>query len=64
MDAQGTVLQRLVVAQDTGGAIKGVVRGDVFWGFGDEAEKQAGAMQSLGRYYLLLPKTVIVDAAR
>jgi hypothetical protein len=36
-------LQRLVVAQDTGGAIRGVVRADYFWGFGDEAEDRAGA---------------------
>lgn len=51
-------LQRLMVAQDTGGAINGPVRGDVFWGFGTEAEAKAGAMRATGRYYLLLPKTV------
>jgi len=49
-------LRRLVVAQDTGGAIKGPVRGDLFWGFGAEAEKQAGSMNVSGQYYLLLPK--------
>ncbi len=49
-------LRRLVVAQDTGGAIKGAVRGDFFWGFGAAAEKQAGSMKVPGRYYLLLPK--------
>src|SRR3546814_18436964 len=48
-------LGRLVVAQDTGGAIKGVVRGDFFWGFGDKALAYAGKMKSRGRYYLLLP---------
>jgi membrane-bound lytic murein transglycosylase A len=48
----------LVVAQDTGGAIKGPVRGDVFWGPGPDAEARAGAMQQKGRYYLLLPKAV------
>ena len=53
-------LRRLVVAQDTGGAIKGPVRGDLFWGFGAEAERQAGSMKVSGKYYLLLPK---VDAA-
>ena len=53
-------LRRLVVAQDTGGAIKGPVRGDLFWGFGAEAERQAGSMNVSGKYYLLLPK---VDAA-
>jgi membrane-bound lytic murein transglycosylase A len=45
-----------VVAQDTGGAIKGPIRGDVFWGVGDEAEARAGLMKQPGRYYLLLPR--------
>ena len=49
-------IRRLVVAQDTGGAIKGPVRGDFFWGAGAEEEEKAGAMQSRGAYYLLLPK--------
>lgn len=49
-------LQRLAVAEDTGGAIKGGVRGDLFWGYGAEAEAQAGQMQSTGRWYLLWPK--------
>ncbi len=53
---RGEELRRLVVAQDTGGAISGPVRGDVFWGFGEEAETRAGAMRARGRYYLLLPK--------
>ena len=55
-DGKGAPLQRLVMAQDTGGAIKGVVRGDVFWGYGAEAESQAGAMQNTGRYFVFLPK--------
>ncbi len=49
-------LQRLMIAEDTGGAIRGPVRGDVFWGFGRDAEQSAGAMQSLGKYYFLSPK--------
>ena len=49
-------IRRLVVAQDTGGAIKGPVRGDLFWGHGKEAASGAGAMNARGRYYLLLPK--------
>jgi membrane-bound lytic murein transglycosylase A len=49
---------RLVVAQDTGGAIKGPVRGDLFWGHGKEAAEGAGAMNARGRYYLLLPRSV------
>lgn len=49
-------LERLMVAQDTGGAIRGEIRGDVFWGFGAEAEEIAGRMANAGRYWLLLPK--------
>ncbi len=48
-------LRRLLVAQDTGGAIRGPVRGDVFWGHGPAAERVAGHMKHRGRYYLLLP---------
>jgi membrane-bound lytic murein transglycosylase A len=48
-------LRRLMVAQDAGGAIQGVVRGDFFWGFGSEALAEAGKMKSRGRYYLLIP---------
>lgn len=50
-------LRRLVVAQDTGGAIRGPVRGDLFWGYGDIAADRAGRMKAKGRYFLLLPKT-------
>ncbi len=52
----GRALRRLVLAQDTGGAIRGPVRGDLFWGFGAEAEAAAGSMRAEGAYYLLLPK--------
>lgn len=48
-------LQRLMLAQDTGGAIKGPVRADVFWGQGGHAEKLAGTMRERGRLYVLLP---------
>ena len=48
-------LRRLFVAQDTGSAIKGPIRGDIFWGKGDRAEKAAGIMRTKGRYFLLLP---------
>jgi len=48
-------IQRLVIAQDTGGAIKGRVRGDVYWGIGDDAGLMAGPMKDRGRYYFLLP---------
>lgn len=59
-DPDGVTLQRLMVAQDTGGAIKGAVRGDYFWGAGDAAADKAGRMKSTGRLYALLPKTVKV----
>lgn len=49
-------IDRLMVAQDTGGAIAGPVRGDVFWGFGRDAAAKAGVMRARGHYYLLLPK--------
>ena len=51
-------LRRLMVAQDTGSAIKGKVRGDFFWGSGEAALAQAGGMKQKGRYWLLLPKAV------
>jgi 3D (Asp-Asp-Asp) domain-containing protein len=50
-------IERLMVAQDTGGAIVGPVRGDFFWGAGDEAAHKAGLMKSAGHAWLLLPKT-------
>jgi membrane-bound lytic murein transglycosylase A len=48
-------LQRLMLAQDTGGAIRGAVRADFFWGFGDDAGRQAGRMKQDGRMWLLWP---------
>lgn len=48
-------LNRLVLAQDTGGAIKGAVRADYFWGAGKDAGEQAGRMKQGGRLWLLLP---------
>jgi membrane-bound lytic murein transglycosylase A len=49
-------LNRLMIAQDTGGAINGGVRADFFWGFGDAAGNQAGKMRQSGRMWVLLPK--------
>ncbi|MEO8275499.1 MAG: murein transglycosylase A [Thermoanaerobaculia bacterium] len=56
--AESVPLQRLVVPQDRGGAIKGPVRGDVFWGAGREAEAIAGRMKQPGRLWLLWPKVL------
>ncbi len=55
-DPDGRPLRRLMVAQDTGAAIKGPVRGDFFWGHGPQAFDMAGRMKSRGSYYLLLPR--------
>lgn len=64
-------LNKLMVAQDTGGAIKGKVRGDFFWGMGDEAGALAGRMKQDGRFWVLLPRSgesvedsTTVDVAR
>jgi membrane-bound lytic murein transglycosylase A len=50
-------LRRIVMAQDTGSAIVGAVRADFFWGWGDEAEAQAGRMKQTLRMWALWPKT-------
>lgn len=52
-------MQRLMIAQDTGGAIRGKIRGDVFWGGGERATLIAGHMKNSGHYWLLLPKHAI-----
>lgn len=49
-------LQRLTFAQDTGGAIKGYARADMFWGNGDMAEKLAGEMKQPAELFVLLPR--------
>lgn len=49
-------LRRLMLAQDTGGAIKGHARADIFWGNGPRAERLAGEMKQEAVFYLLLPR--------
>jgi len=51
-----TIYNRLVITQDTGGAIKGALRGDVFFGGGERAEWLAGHMQQRGDFIFLLPR--------
>ncbi len=51
-------IRRLMIAQDTGGAITGPVRGDFFWGAGDQAREAAGRMKQQGQLYILLPRSV------
>lgn len=53
-------VRAVMVAQDIGGAIRGPVRGDMFFGFGAEAERRAGAMKAPGRLYVLLPNDLAV----
>ena len=49
------LLRRLVMAQDTGGAIRSPVRADYFWGFGPDAGEMAGRMKQAGQMWVLLP---------
>ncbi|MDO8894052.1 murein transglycosylase A [Nitrosomonas sp.] len=50
-------LNRLMVAQDVGSAIKGGIRADFFWGFGHEAGNQAGKMKQSGKMWVLMPRS-------
>ncbi|MCL1891959.1 MAG: MltA domain-containing protein [Alphaproteobacteria bacterium] len=56
LSVDGRKFQRLMVAQDTGGAIKGWIRGDIFFGTGDEAYSYAHGQHSQGEMYILMPK--------
>jgi membrane-bound lytic murein transglycosylase A len=56
MPKDGAPLQRLVMGQDVGGAIRGAVRADFFFGFGPEATENAGLMKQSGTMWVLLPK--------
>ena len=58
-DPDGIPLQRLMVAQDVGAAITGAVRGDIFWGAGEDAFSKAGRMKSAGGYFVFIPKADI-----
>jgi len=51
-------IRRLMIAQDAGGAVKGPVRGDIYWGTGEEAGAVAGAMRARGKLYVLVPRAV------
>ena len=54
--ASETPMQRLMMAQDTGGAIRGAVRADFFYGFGPDAVDRAGKMKQRGQVWVLMPK--------
>ena len=51
-------VQRLMMGQDTGGAIRGAVRADFFFGFGGDAAENAGRMKQRGTIWVLMPKAV------
>lgn len=55
LDIASDSFRHLMIAQDVGGAIKGIIRGDVYWGGGERAEFIAGHMKSQGSYSILLP---------
>jgi membrane-bound lytic murein transglycosylase A len=52
-------LNRLMVAQDTGGAIRGVVRADFYWGSGNDAGSLAGRMKQQGRMWVFMPRAFV-----
>ena len=53
----------LLIAQDTGGAIKGARRGDIFFGWGDSAGAVAGRMNHQGQFFVLLPQGMTLEPA-
>lgn len=57
LSTENPSLQRFMAAHDVGGAIKGPIRGDVFWGTGHKAGQSAGSMKTGGDFFLFLPKT-------
>jgi len=60
----GQTLANLFIAQDTGGAIRGPARADIFFGFGPKAEALAGTMKAAGHLYVLLPNQLAQGIAR
>ena len=51
--------QKLLISQDTGSAIKGTIRADIFFGSGEDSEIRAANMNNKGRYYILLPINLV-----
>jgi len=64
MPASEQPFDRLVFAQDTGTAIRGGARTDVYWGYGDEAGQLAGRMKQRGQMWVLWPKQAGEPSAR
>jgi len=64
-DAPMTKFRRLMIAQDTGSAIVGPARADIFFGAGDEAGRVAGRIKQQGRFTMLLPRELdLVEAGK
>ncbi len=59
----GAVFQRLMMAQDTGGAIRGRARGDLFFGWGDAAGDAAGRTRDEARFWVLVPREPPIETA-
>jgi membrane-bound lytic murein transglycosylase A len=59
----GAPLRRMMQAQDVGGAIRGAVRADIFWGWGADAEARAGLMKQPGEDYVLLPRSDVLPSS-
>jgi membrane-bound lytic murein transglycosylase A len=59
----GTPIRRLLHAQDTGGAIRGPARGDLFWGWGEAAALRAGLMREAAEVFVLVPREEPDDGA-
>ena len=53
-------IKKLMISQDTGSAIKGIIRGDIFFGTGNKPALYAGKMNQLGKYYALLPRELVL----
>lgn len=60
-----TAFRRLMIAQDTGSAIVGPARADLYWGAGDEAGRIAGRIRHPGRFVMLLPRELdMIEAGK
>ena len=57
-ERRSTAFHRLMVAQDTGSAIVGPARADIYWGAGDAAGRIAGRMRHPGRFTLFVPREI------
>jgi membrane-bound lytic murein transglycosylase A len=58
-----TSFRRLMIAQDTGGAILGPARADIYLGTGEDAARPAGRFKQFGRFFMLIPKDLSPAAA-